>query len=706
MPSSDSFLGRRGSLSLPGVSSVSQQGQQDRPGDQGEWAAGVLLGNTYLLGQRINFGGMGEVFAATHARLPGRYAVKILRPELLGNREAFARFCREAEVMSELRHPNVVQIYDFNTTPEGRPYFVMEHLEGRDLEARLTQSGPMPLPAAVRVVEAVASALATAHSHGIVHRDLKPANIFLVAIDGQLDELVKVLDFGISKIRSARTLLSSPTDMIGSPAYMSPEQARGAADEIDGRSDQFALGAITYRMLTGFDPFQGDDIASLLYQVVHEEAPRLGRTLPAWWDTRALQAVLDRALAKEPAQRFSGMMEMARAFEAASEQTLSHEISERGTINLGATLIAAPPPPPLRLARTPAAAGALPARHPAAAEPPEIEDAPPPIRTPGPEPIRAATPVTEATPPTRRPRSGRDFGIDEGATLPDGSLPRSAARRESFQEPFDEEPSSRERLPIKHHRMALTSLALLAIAGVLGVTGLYRPLVAGARRELGLARPVPEQGAPPAPVNAVPPVEDPSVPPPAAATPGPAKQAPTTEAPAETPAPSPAQSKEPKPVKSATTEERPEPAVHSHHHHLSTEPRGITRPGSVALPPPPIDDQFNPFAQPSNASPSNAQPPGTAPSPFARPNPFAQPPGAAPPSAAPAPDRLQNQFSIPPPAPTEDSPSRDLAPPPEPEREPNPGPAITPAPRTPPSGGQPAPPRARNPADQPMAPSS
>jgi eukaryotic-like serine/threonine-protein kinase len=339
------------------VSSVSHQGGQGGQGHRGSWAGGILLGNTYLLGQRISLGGMGEVFEATHARLPGRYAVKILRPELLGNREAFARFCREAEVMSELRHPNVVQIYDFNTTPEGRPYFVMEHLEGRDLEARLAQSGPLPLPAAVRVVDAVASALATAHSHGIVHRDLKPANIFLVAIDGQIDELVKVLDFGISKIRSAGTLLSSPTDMIGSPAYMSPEQARGASDEIDGRSDQFALGAITYRMLTGFEPFQGDDIASLLYQVVHEEAPRLARTLPAWWDTRALQAVLDRALAKDPAQRFSGMMEMARAFEAASEQTLSHEMAARGTVNLGATnpgatLIATPPPPPLRPART------------------------------------------------------------------------------------------------------------------------------------------------------------------------------------------------------------------------------------------------------------------------------------------------------------------------------------------------------------------
>ncbi|HTB56454.1 MAG TPA: serine/threonine-protein kinase [Polyangia bacterium] len=675
-------------------------------GQGGSWTGGILLGNTYLLGQRINLGGMGEVFEATHARLPGRYAVKILRPELLGNREAFARFCREAEVMSELRHPNVVQIYDFNTTPEGRPYFVMEHLEGRDLEARLTQSGPMPLPAAVRVVDAVASALATAHSHGIVHRDLKPANIFLVAIDGQIDELVKVLDFGISKIRSAGTLLSSPTDMIGSPAYMSPEQARGAADEIDGRSDQFALGAITYRMLTGVEPFQGDDIASLLYQVVHEEAPRLARALPAWWDTRALQAVLDRALAKDPAQRFSGMMEMARAFEAASEQTLSHEISERGTVNLGATLIAAPPPPPLRPARTPAAAAETREGDRADAEPLEIEDSAPPIRTPTPEPIRAVTPPIPAT---RRARPGSDFEVDEGATLPNGSLPRSAARKESFQEPFDEEPYMREQLPVTHHRVALAALAILAIVGILAVTGIYRQLFSGARQALGLARTAPPQTEPPAPATAVPPVEGPSVSAPAGAAPEAAKPAPASERPAETPAP-PERPKPTQTAKPASAEaHQAAPPLHSHRHHMEPEPRVIKRPGSVYLAPAPgrsgnSDDQFNPFVQSPGAPPAGAGPPATAPPPSARPNPFMQPPSA--PSTS-APEPLQNQFSIPPPAPTEDSPSRDLVPAPEPEPEPNPGPAITPAPRTSPPAGQPAPapPRARGPADQPMAPS-
>jgi serine/threonine protein kinase len=644
---------------------------------QGSWAGGTLLGDTYLLGQRINGGGMGEVFEATHARLPGRYAVKILRPELVGNREAFGRFCREAEVMSELRHPNVVQIYDFNTTPDGRPYFVMEHLEGRDLEARLTQAGPMPLPAAVRVVESVASALAAAHAHGIVHRDLKPANIFLVTIDGQMDEVVKVLDFGISKVRAAGTLLSSPTDMIGSPAYMSPEQARGAS-EIDGRSDQFALGAITYRMLTGFEPFAGDDIASLLYQVVHEAAQPLARTLPARWDTRALQAVLDRALAKDPAQRYGGMMEMARAFEAASEQTLSHETVERGTINLGATLIAAPPPPPLRPARTPAAATALEA--PAATE---LDDSAPPVRPPPPERLLP-------TPAQQRAAAPLDFEIDEGATVP--RAPRGTVA--GWDEPY-----ARDQLPITHHRLALAGVAMLAVAAILGVTGLYRRIVPGVRRELGLARPAPAESHPPTPAATLPSVEAPAVAP--AAAPAVTPPAPTPSTPAQPPGPA-------RPPRPAAAEARQEPPVRSHHHHMAPEPRMIERPGSIYLSPSsspqaPPAARTNPFAQPPRTNPF-AQPPPEAP-------PSAFPPSAFPDNPPPPPDSVPNQFAIPPPAPTEDSPARDLAPPPE--RGPAAGAAVIPAPvplPAPAAAPVPAPapavaPRQRGPADQPMAPS-
>ncbi len=286
---------------------------------------GLVLAETYRLLRRVGVGGMGEVYEAAHVRLPGRFAVKILLPDLLTNPEAYGRFCREAEIMSELRHPNIVQIFDFNTTPEGRPYFVMELLEGRDLESRLSEPERLPLPAVVRIVESVASALAAAHGHGVVHRDLKPANIFLATVDGQTDEIVKVLDFGISQVRAADRRLSLANHVLGTPPYMAPEQVRGDTETVDGRADQFALGAIAYRMLTGRDGFSGPDTPALLYQIVHEAPPPLTNFLPPDWNTRPLQAVLDRALAKHPDQRWGGMLEMARAFADAAERTVAVE---------------------------------------------------------------------------------------------------------------------------------------------------------------------------------------------------------------------------------------------------------------------------------------------------------------------------------------------------------------------------------------------
>src|SRR5215471_14003740 len=128
-------------------------------------ATGIVLGESYVVGRRIARGAMGEVYEAAHVRLPGQFAVKLLLPELRGNQDAFARFCREAEIMSQLRHPNIVQIFDFNIAPDTRPYFVMEYLEGRDLEARI-HAGPLTLAAITRIVDAVCSALALAHAHG------------------------------------------------------------------------------------------------------------------------------------------------------------------------------------------------------------------------------------------------------------------------------------------------------------------------------------------------------------------------------------------------------------------------------------------------------------------------------------------------------------------------------------------------------------
>jgi serine/threonine protein kinase len=289
-------------------------------------ATGLVLPDTYTLGECIGQGGMGEVYLATHTRLPGRFAVKVLRSHLLTNEAAFRRFCREAEIMSALRHPHIVQIFEVSTSREAVPYFVMEFLEGVDLQTRLVQSGALPLPAAVRIVEAVASALSAAHALGIVHRDLKPANIFLMHGEGREDDFVKVIDFGISKAAGSTPSLSSASEVMGTPEFMSPEQALGRVDQVDARSDQFALAAIAYAMLTGHEPFVGRDSASLLYQVVHEQPPPVSDFVP--WPATEIQSVLERALAKRPEDRFDGILKFAWALRVAAHSvTRGHERS-------------------------------------------------------------------------------------------------------------------------------------------------------------------------------------------------------------------------------------------------------------------------------------------------------------------------------------------------------------------------------------------
>jgi serine/threonine-protein kinase len=291
---------------------------RDPEGDEHGGSTGLVLQNTYALGARIGEGGMGEVYEARHVRQHGRVAVKILSPHLLANENAFARFCREAEIMSTLNHPHIIQIFDFNTAVDGRPYFVMEYLDGVDLAKRLYDSGAQPLAAVVRIVDAVASALGAAHDVGIVHRDLKPANIFLMRGEEQESDFVKVIDFGISVTPEVGPRLSVGSQVIGTPEFMAPEQALGMP--IDARTDQFALAAITYTMLTGHEPFRAGDATSLLYQVVHEKPLPLSRFLSA--DSTGLQAVLDRGLAKHKKDRFDSIGAFASALRAVAQGML------------------------------------------------------------------------------------------------------------------------------------------------------------------------------------------------------------------------------------------------------------------------------------------------------------------------------------------------------------------------------------------------
>ena len=280
---------------------------------------GTVVGDTYRVIRPVGAGAMGQVYEATHARLAGRYAIKVMQPQIASHPGALERFRREAQITSSLRHPNIVHIMDFNQLPDGSPYLVMEFLEGLDLGGHLLRTGPPPLDEVVVLVGQIASALEAAHGRGVVHRDLKPQNVCLVPLPGQPRSVVKVVDFGMSKIRSAAGPLTGERALIGTAAYMSPEQAVGQVDEIDHRTDQFALGVMAYQMLSGRYAFSGESEPAILYQVVHTEPAPLALAHPATPSRRdALAAVVSRALAKDKTRRFSSILEFALAFENAS----------------------------------------------------------------------------------------------------------------------------------------------------------------------------------------------------------------------------------------------------------------------------------------------------------------------------------------------------------------------------------------------------
>jgi serine/threonine protein kinase len=283
-----------------------------------ELPIGTVLGEAYRLVRRIADGGMGTVYEAEQLRLGKRCAVKVMAPELAASRDALARFHREVEVTSQLNHPHIIQVMDFGTTPGGAPFLVMEYLLGEDLAQRLRRAGRLTAATTVNIVKQVASALAATHAGGIVHRDLKPANVFLIAMagGGEADsDFVKVVDFGISKVKHAGPRLTRASVLMGTPQYMPPEQASGRIDAIDHRSDQWSLAVIAWEMLAGRGPFQGKDVTALLYQIVHEDPlPLAARTAGL---APPVEAVLCRALSKRPRDRFNSITAFSRAFEAA-----------------------------------------------------------------------------------------------------------------------------------------------------------------------------------------------------------------------------------------------------------------------------------------------------------------------------------------------------------------------------------------------------
>ena len=268
---------------------------------------GRVIGQTYRVERLIGEGGVGVVFEVLHLLKDQRYALKLLSPDSAVRSDSVERFWREAEVTRSLIHPHVVECVDFNCTEDGAPYLVMELLEGEDLQQRLDRSRRLPPGGAVRILDQATSALEYAHDRGVVHRDLKPSNIFL----RRPDDHVKIVDFGLSKVRAVPSELTKSHVILGTPHYMAPEQLM-TASEVTERSDIYSMGAILYEMLAGAPPFHDDDLLKVVELLINAPPPpfhTLNVEVP-----RPVEAVVQRALSKRPEDRYASMRELWKAF--------------------------------------------------------------------------------------------------------------------------------------------------------------------------------------------------------------------------------------------------------------------------------------------------------------------------------------------------------------------------------------------------------
>lgn len=269
----------------------------------------------YRLGKRLGAGGMGEVYLAEHLLLRRPCAVKLIRPEQAGDPTTLQRFEREVQTMATLTHPNTVEIYDYGHADDGTFYYVMEYLPGQNLEHLVSCYGPLPPTRAIHLLRQVCGALREAHKIGLLHRDIKPSNIIACERGGVYD-VAKLLDFGLvqeTTLGKDGDRLTQHGTVIGSPPYMSPEQAAGKS-VLDARSDIYSLGAVAYFLLTGQAPFVRETAMMMLMAHAYEPVVPPIVLRPDVPDD--LQAVVLRCLEKEPSQRFPDAHSLEQALAA------------------------------------------------------------------------------------------------------------------------------------------------------------------------------------------------------------------------------------------------------------------------------------------------------------------------------------------------------------------------------------------------------
>lgn len=302
---------------------------------------GSTLADRYEVLRRIGEGGMGAVYEARHTVIGKRVAVKVLLEKFLEKPELVARLLQEARLASSIGHENIVDVTDFGTTSDGRAFVVMEFLEGEALAQLVIREAPLPIERSLRIVRQVASALEAAHAKGIVHRDIKPENVYLVR-RGDAD-YVKVVDFGVSKAVQSREdgpewqRLTRTGMVLGTPLYMSPEQARGGED-IDSRADVWAVGVLLYECLTAEVPFRAHNYLGVISQVLTEEAVPPSRLRPELGIPAGVETVVMRALEKDRDKRYQRMEDLT--------QDLERLLAGDHNVGLPPVAAAAAPPAP------------------------------------------------------------------------------------------------------------------------------------------------------------------------------------------------------------------------------------------------------------------------------------------------------------------------------------------------------------------------
>jgi serine/threonine-protein kinase len=278
---------------------------------------GILNGEFQIL-QKVGSGGMGAVYKAFEPSMNRMVAVKILHPKLANRTDLVTRFRREARAMSQLTHPNTVKVFRFGEIDDGSLYIIMELLEGKNLNQTVRADGPFALERALPVLVQASGALDEAHRAGIIHRDLKPENIFLVQ-SGTLRDFAKVLDFGLAKMgerqmRPGSIILTQEGMVFGTPEFMSPEQAQGKT--LTPASDIYSLATILYEMLTGKLPFDARTAMDFIQLHVMAKPIPLNQRVPGRTFPASLEAMIERALAKRPEDRFASAADFATAMQS------------------------------------------------------------------------------------------------------------------------------------------------------------------------------------------------------------------------------------------------------------------------------------------------------------------------------------------------------------------------------------------------------